>query len=87
MIVEIEVVLIVGAIVGRGESMNDVDISVGNGELLMIGEMLEGMTVPSMDGAMDGTIVGREESLNDAKMSVDGNELLMMGEMLEEMTV
>ena len=45
MIVEIEVVLIVGAIVGRGESMNDVDISLGNGELLVIGEMLEGMTV------------------------------------------
>jgi hypothetical protein len=68
LIVEIEVVLIVGAIVGRGESLNDVDISVGAGELLMISKLLEGITVPSMDVAMDGTIVGREESLNDAKM-------------------
>jgi len=49
----------------------------------MIGEMLEGITVPSMDGAMEGTIVGREESLNDAKMSVDGNELLLIRKLLE----
>ena len=83
MIVEIEVVLIVGAIVCRGESLNDVDMSVGVGELLMIGKLLEWITVPSMDGAMEGTIVGREESLNDAKMSVDGNELLLIRKLLE----
>ena len=73
MIVEIEVVLTVGAIVGRGESLNDVDMSVG------VGKVLEGITVPSMDG----TIVGREESLNDAKVLVDGFELLLIGKLLE----
>jgi hypothetical protein len=58
-------------------------MSVGVDELLMIGGLLEGITVPSMDGAIEGTIVGIEESLNDAKMSVDGNELLLIRKLLE----
>ena len=34
-----------GAMVGREESLNDAKMSVDGNELLMIGEMLEGMTV------------------------------------------
>ncbi len=76
MIVEIKVVLIDGAIVGRG-------MSVGVRELLMTGKLLEGITVPSMDGAM----VSEEESLNDVGMSLDSDELLMIGGLLEGITV
>ena len=58
-------------------------MSVDGDELLLIGELLEGITVWSMDGAM----VGREESSNDVGMSVDCDELLLIGELLEGITV
>jgi len=72
-----------GTMVSEEESLYDVGMSLDSDELLMIGEMLEGITVRSMDGAIDGAIVGREESLNDAKMSIDGNELLLIRKLLE----
>jgi hypothetical protein len=41
--------------------LNDAEMSVNGDELLLNGGLLEGITVPSMNGAMNGAMVGEEE--------------------------